>query len=90
MDGGSRMASMATSLYKYSTRLTGRRRAFVAGASRGAPIPLSANTSGLSVEEVEAAEDLELLADFAGDGFVGLDQPSRALGLQSYIIRDTL
>src|SRR6266478_6071429 len=47
--GGSRMASMATSLYKYSTRLTGRHRAFVAGASRGAPIPLSANTSGLSV-----------------------------------------
>ncbi len=75
MDGGSRMASMATSLYKYSTRLTGRHRAFVAGASRGAPIPLSANTSGLSVngvgaggeefEETEVAEDLELLADLA-------------------------
>ena len=45
---------------------------------------------GEEFEEVEAAEDLELLADFAGDGFVGLDQPSRALGLQSYIIRDTL
>jgi hypothetical protein len=49
MDGGSRMASMATSLYKYSTRLTGRHRAFVAGVSEGAPIPLSANSSRLSV-----------------------------------------
>src|SRR5260370_39273992 len=41
-------------------------------------------------EEAEVAEDLELLADFVGDGLVGLDQPSNGLGLQFYLIRDTL
>jgi len=45
---------------------------------------------GEELEQAYVAEDLELLADFARDGLVGLDQPSRALGLQSYLIRDIL